>query len=261
MDSSADSSKAKDPSKESSKTAGSQNSGLGSIVEESVLGYEDAIILHETHNAGMAVGTHDKFRCLALVAHNHMKPAMQDFVKEHGEMLKHFRLTGTHSTMTMLRTMLGEDAEFGPTCSSGPLGGDAEVMAQVHLEDLGGVMFFADPLDSHPHVADIEMTIRQTNLYNILHAPNPATALALTQTLKEGVKDHDILPSFTTTQMSPVIAVAIWEQRRASMVRAARLIAGGLAIMYGLPVAMGIEHEGWGLHHHIYRQVSRLVSN
>ena len=53
--------------------------------------------------------------------------------------LRRFRLTGTASTMKMLRTVLGNDIEYGPTCSSGPLGGDAQVGAQMCLHDMGGI--------------------------------------------------------------------------------------------------------------------------
>jgi len=52
---------------------------------------------------------------------------LQDFAKTHAATLRRFRLTGTASTMTMLRSIMGEDQEYGPTCASGPLGGDAQV--------------------------------------------------------------------------------------------------------------------------------------
>ena len=53
--------------------------------------------------------------------------SLQDFVRAHAATLRRFRLTGTASTMTMLRSVMGEDQEYGPTCTSGPLGGDAQV--------------------------------------------------------------------------------------------------------------------------------------
>ena len=53
--------------------------------------------------------------------------AAQAFVKAHANVLRCFRLTGTASTMTMLRSVMGEDQAYGPTCASGPLGGDAQV--------------------------------------------------------------------------------------------------------------------------------------
>ena len=53
--------------------------------------------------------------------------ATQEFVKTHRDVLSHFRLTGTESTMKMLRSVMPPNVVFGPTCASGPLGGDAQV--------------------------------------------------------------------------------------------------------------------------------------
>ena len=53
--------------------------------------------------------------------------ATQEFVKTHRDVLSHFRLTGTASTMKMLRSVMPPNVVFGPTCASGPLGGDAQV--------------------------------------------------------------------------------------------------------------------------------------
>merc|ERR1711907_921346 len=65
----------------------------------------------------------NEMRCLALVAHNHMKPAMRDFVISHKEILRKFRLTGTNTTMAMLREVFGDDptVQYGPSFASGPL--------------------------------------------------------------------------------------------------------------------------------------------
>jgi len=147
-----------------------------------------------------------QMRCLALVSHNNMKAAMQDFVKKNAATLRKFRLTGTNSTMTMLKSVLGEESTvFGPTCSSGPLGGDAELIAQMCVHGLGGVVFFTDPLEPHPHTADIAALIRMANLHNVLHASNPTTANALTHVLAKGLDDPSLIPTFFTTSMSPAI--------------------------------------------------------
>ena len=68
-----------------------------------------------------------QMRCLALVSHNGMKESMMKFVIANKNCLKKFRLTGTNSTMTMLKDVFkGDDSiVFGPSCKSGPLGGDA----------------------------------------------------------------------------------------------------------------------------------------
>ena len=71
-----------------------------------------------------------EMRQLALVAHNHMKPAMKQFIETYSEILKKFRITGTQTTMKMCKSLWGEDdpsIHYGLTCTSGPLGGDAQI--------------------------------------------------------------------------------------------------------------------------------------
>lgn len=161
----------------------------------------------------------EDMRCLALVAHNHMKPAMKEFVLTHKEILKKFRLTGTNTTITMLKEAFGDDpaVQYGPAFSSGPLGGDAELCALMCLEDLGGIFFFMDPLSAHPHQADIDSLVRLANVHNILTCINPCTAHAMSFLLKcsleQGRKDK--IPSFFFSLKSPGVAVYKAEQKKA----------------------------------------------
>merc|ERR1712178_210969 len=163
-------------------------------------------------------------RCLALVAHNHMKPAMLDFVKSHKEILKKFRLTGTNTTMTMLKEVFGDDpnVQYGPSFSSGPLGGDAELSALMSLQDLGGMVFFQDPLSAHPHQADIDSLNRLANVHNILTANNPSTAHALCFVLKCALEAGrlDKIPSFFCTLKSP--GVKVYQERQKMALEAAK---------------------------------------
>lgn len=163
-----------------------------------------------------------QMRCLALVAHNHMKPAMKQFVLANKNLLKHFKLTGTNTTMTMLREVFGDDpaVEYGPTCTSGPLGGDAELVAVMCTENLGGCVFFQDPMSAHPHTADIECLSRQANVHNVLMMPNPATAFAVMTTLRLALKEGraELIPSFFQTLESP--SVAEYKVRQAQVVTA-----------------------------------------
>ena len=147
-----------------------------------------------------------QMRCLALISHNNMKAAMQDFVRENADILRQFRLTGTASTMKMLRSVLGDDCCWGPTCSSGPLGGDAQVGAQMALHDLGAVFFFTDPLSAHPHMADVLSLIRMVNVNNVLHATNPTSAQAFVGVLQKGLAgDEASIPSFFHTLECPAL--------------------------------------------------------
>jgi len=151
----------------------------------------------------------EEMRCLALVAHNHMKPAMKDFVLANKNVLKKFMLTGTNSTMTMLKQVFGGDPAvvYGPTCTSGPLGGDAELVALMVTENLGGCIFFTDPMSSHPHQADVGCLNRQANVHNILVCPNPTTAQIVMPTFRTALKSghSEMIPSFFETLSSPSV--------------------------------------------------------
>ena len=49
----------------------------------------------------------------------------------------------------------------------------------TYVEDLGGMFFFTDPLDPHPHATDVGALIRMCDLNNLMHASNPTTGDAL----------------------------------------------------------------------------------
>lgn len=151
----------------------------------------------------------DEMRCLALVAHNHMKPAMRDFIESHPNLLKKYRITGTNSTMKMVESVFGDDPSvvYGPTCTSGPLGGDAQLCALMVMEDVGGIIFFTDPLSAHPHQADIESLIRMANVCNVMMLPNPTSAHAMCTAFRVSLISgrKDMAPSFFMTLESPAV--------------------------------------------------------
>ena len=153
----------------------------------------------------------EDMRCLALVAHNHMKPAMKDFIQSHSEILKKFRLTGTNTTMTMCRNIFGEDNEdvvYGPTFISGLLGGDAQLSSLMCLEDLGGMICFVDPTSVHPNQPDIDSLIRLANIHNVLWCANPTSAYGMMWMMRESVKENkpEMFPSFFQTLESTSVA-------------------------------------------------------
>ena len=175
-------------------------------------------MLDNTFESFQSAFTPNEMRCLALVAHNHMKPAMKAFVQDRRELLKKYRLTGTNTTMTMLRAIFDhdEDVTYGPSFKSGPLGGDAEVCALMCQEDLGGILFFMDPLDTHPHQCDINALIRLSNVNNILLATNPTSCYALTFILERSLKEEKkhMIPSFFHSLESPGVKVYKEEQSK-----------------------------------------------
>lgn len=150
-------------------------------------------------------------RCLALVSHNEMKATMKEFVIAHQHILKKFRLTGTNSTMTMLREVFNGDSAvvFGPSCQSGPLGGDAELVALMCSGRLGGMLFFQDPMSAHPHQSDIDCLLRQALVHNTMVVTTPCSAYMMMHTLRSALQGEgkpELIPSFFFTLQSPAVA-------------------------------------------------------
>ena len=77
------------------------------------------------------------------------------------------------------------------------------------MEDLGGIIFFVDPLSAHPHQADIDSLLRLANCGNIIVCPNPASASSMMHTLRcallKGEKARGMIPSFFETLESPAV--------------------------------------------------------
>lgn len=157
-----------------------------------------------------------EMRMLALVANNNMKKAMKAFVISHKKILRNFVLCGTETTLKVLRSVFADDTsvQYGPGFTSGPLGGDAQCGAMMRVQELGGMIFFQDPLTAHPHQADIASLLRLASIENIVVATNPATATVLMMGLKQLLltgKRH-LMPSFFQGSVSP--AVKLWKQRQ-----------------------------------------------
>jgi methylglyoxal synthase len=179
-------------------------------VNEASIDMDDSAHQDENFNAAFAPS---EMRCLALVSHNGMKATMKKFVLANKNILKKFRLTGTNSTMTMLREVFKDEKDqivFGPSCKSGPLGGDAELVVLMCSGGLGGILFFQDPMDAHPHQADIECLVRQALVHNMMMANTPTTALMLMNVFRnalEGDGKPELIPSFFFTLESPAVEV------------------------------------------------------
>ena len=111
---------------------------------------------------------------IAIIAHDGKKAEMVSFLNKHLDILKQVNIeiiaTGTTGKHTR---NAGLEVE---SVLSGPMGGDAQIAAQVAEGRIQGVFFFRDPLDKHPHEPDINMLMRICDVHNIPIATNPATA-------------------------------------------------------------------------------------
>lgn len=115
---------------------------------------------------------------IALVAHDHRKADMVDWVKYNAEYLSKHHLVCTGTTGSLIRKALvdmGIDADI-KCMNSGPMGGDAEIAAKVVNNEIDFAIFLIDDLNPQPHEADIQMLLRQCRLHNVPIACNRISA-------------------------------------------------------------------------------------
>lgn len=110
---------------------------------------------------------------LALIAHDQKKNELLEWVKDHREDLKKYRLIGTGSTSELLNSILELGVEsFG----HGPQGGDILLAAKILMDEVQRVVFFMDPHTPHSHEHDIQTLIRTAVSNNIPIALNRSSA-------------------------------------------------------------------------------------
>ena len=111
---------------------------------------------------------------IALIAHDGKKAEMVSFLRD---FIEHFRRNDVELIAT--GTTGGHVERSGLSVTkmlSGPMGGDAEIGAEVARGKVDAVFFFRDPLDRHPHEPDILMLMRLCDVHNVPLATNPASA-------------------------------------------------------------------------------------
>ena len=135
----------------------------------------------------------DKRKYLALIAHNNMKESLMEFCSIHTHKLEQFPLIATGTTGSLLFKKTGMC--LSRKVASGPLGGDQAVGTLISTQNIIGVIFFRDPLSSHPHHADIEALGRLCDVYQIPLATNPQSGEAILDYLLSGKADHQPLPN------------------------------------------------------------------
>ena len=118
----------------------------------------------------------DDIKTLALIAHDGKKADMVAFVMSHKDVLERYELVATSTTGRILEEKCSLKIR---RMLSGPLGGDAQIAAQVAEGKIEAVFFFVDPLEKQPHDPDIQGLLRICNVHNVPLATNSATALYL----------------------------------------------------------------------------------
>jgi len=110
---------------------------------------------------------------VALIAHDHEKPNLLDWVRRNRAILERHELFATGSTGALLERELGLPIT---RFLSGPLGGDQQVGAALAEGRLDLVVFFWDPLQPQPHDVDVKALLRIAVVCNTPIACNRATA-------------------------------------------------------------------------------------
>ena len=122
---------------------------------------------------------------IAIIAHDNKKADMVAFVMKRLSFFKNpkIKLFATGTTGKHIEDS-GLEVE---RLKSGPLGGDAQIASLLVEGNIDVVLFFIDPLYSHPHEVDIHMLMRLCNVYDVPLATNYSTARMIVDSLKDVV--------------------------------------------------------------------------
>jgi methylglyoxal synthase len=123
---------------------------------------------------------------IAIIAHDGMKADMVQFLNNNLEFLSNpnINLIATGTTGSKAEKLGLKITKY----LSGPKGGDAQIAARVAEGKTNMVIFFKDPMSSHPHEPDINMLIRICDVHDVPLATNDATAQLLFEALSNRLK-------------------------------------------------------------------------
>jgi methylglyoxal synthase len=142
----------------------------------------------------------DKVKTVALVAHDHRKSDLTEWVAYNAKKLAKHHLVCTGTTGRMVEDTLAKSDEAPQSLTklkSGPLGGDQQLGALAAEGKIDILIFFWDPMQPQPHDVDVKALLRITVLYNVPTACNRATADFLIDSPHFELKYEKILKDYS----------------------------------------------------------------
>ena len=130
---------------------------------------------------------------IALIAHDHKKEDLLEWVRFNRETLLKHKLYATGTTGKMLEEELNLKLTI---FESGPLGGDLQIGARIAEGEIDFLIFFWDPLAPLPHDPDVKALLRVAAVWNIPIACNRASADFLISSPLMGQEYQRLLPDY-----------------------------------------------------------------